>query len=276
MRFWGRIALILSLLPLPAHADAPTRSLRPAMHPARQPEVVPLFLTSLRPRARPSDPNASAALPRLASAVPLTVLPRPRPRPVSAPLPRAEALPAPVDPAPKRERQKKVRGGYVCGDRDILGDPLPPITSNVRGCGVAEPVRVSSVAGVRLRPAATMDCETAGALEKWIRKGMRPSFGNRKIVELRIAADYICRPRNNVKGNKISEHGRGKAIDIAAFVFSDGREWSVAQDYNRQIRKAHKSACGIFGTTLGPGSDGFHEDHLHFDTANSRGGPYCR
>ena len=41
------------------------------------------------------------------------------------------------------------------------------------------------------------------------------------------------------------------------------------------MRAAHRAACGIFGTTLGPGSDGYHEDHLHFDTV-SRGSPYCR
>jgi hypothetical protein len=27
---------------------------------------------------------------------------------------------------------------------------------------------------------------------------------------------------------------------------------------------------------LGPGSDGFHEDHLHYDVARHGGGAYCR
>lgn len=36
-----------------------------------------------------------------------------------------------------------------------------------------------------------------------------------------------------------------------------------------------KGACGTFNTVLGPGSDRFHRDHLHFDTARGRG-PYCR
>ena len=86
----------------------------------------------------------------------------------------------------------------------------------------------------------------------------------------------MCRTRNNVRGAKISGHGRGKAVDIAGFVFSDGKEWTVEHDYNKTIRKAQKAACGIFGTTLGPGSDGYHEDHLHFDTASYRNGSYCR
>ena len=122
----------------------------------------------------------------------------------------------------------------------------------------------------------TITCDTAQALRTWVDSAMRPAFGKREVVELRIAAHYICRPRNNKKGNKISEHGRGKALDIGGFVFSDGSEWSIARDYNAQIRKAHKGACGIFGTTLGPGSDGYHEDHLHFDTARYNSGTYCR
>jgi hypothetical protein len=38
----------------------------------------------------------------------------------------------------------------------------------------------------------------------------------------------------------------------------------------------HRAACGTFGTTLGPGSDGMHEDHFHYDTARHRNGAYCR
>ena len=109
-----------------------------------------------------------------------------------------------------------------------------------------------------------------------MREGMAPAFGNREVVQLHIFGSYMCRSRNNVRGAKISEHGRGKAVDIAGFIFSDGKEWTVARDYNKQIRRAQKAACGIFGTTLGPGSDGYHEDHLHFDTAERRGSAYCR
>jgi hypothetical protein len=36
-----------------------------------------------------------------------------------------------------------------------------------------------------------------------------------------------------------------------------------------------KAACGPFNTVLGPGSDPFHGDHFHLDTARGRG-PYCR
>ena len=32
---------------------------------------------------------------------------------------------------------------------------------------------------------------------------------------------------------------------------------------------------GIFGTTLGPDGDRYHKNHMHFDTADQRNGPYC-
>ncbi len=175
----------------------------------------------------------------------------------------------------RQDSPREPASGYVCGDRAIKGTELARITSKTRGCGVEEPVRVTHVAGVRLSTPATIDCATASALKTWVQKGLQPAF-RKEIVEIQIAASYICRPRNNKRGAKISEHGRGKAVDVSGLVFADGREVSVARDYGREFRKAHRAACGIFGTTLGPGSDGYHEDHLHFDTASYRNGPYCR
>ncbi len=74
----------------------------------------------------------------------------------------------------------------------------------------------------------------------------------------------------------MSEHGMGRAIDIGGVVLADGSRLIVAQDWpDPALRQMHEAACGTFSTTLGPGSDGFHEDHLHYDTARGRG-PYCR
>ena len=84
-----------------------------------------------------------------------------------------------------------------------------------------------------------------------------------------------------MNGAKISEHGKGKAIDIAAILLNNGDEMDVLGDYkrgkySRALKAMYRSACGTFGTTLGPGSDGMHEDHLHFDTASYRNGSYCK
>lgn len=173
--------------------------------------------------------------------------------------------------------------GNLCGIRGVQGEVIPPITSQVAGCGVAAPVRVTHVDGVKLSQAAIMDCETTAALHRWVKNGVKPAVGRRGggVSELRVAAHYVCRPRNHREGARISEHGRGRAIDISAIVLADGTEMNVLRDWHGSrhstaLRKMHRAACGTFGTTLGPGSDGMHEDHFHYDTARHRGGPYCR
>lgn len=285
MRAFCVLVLVAALGALPAAAEAPSSSPRPLPRPVTVAVITPEAATAAappsaavaRPRRRPPQAIPGPDQPALAPAAEIAALARPRRRPdglgsdLSSPTDAA-----PISAKPKPGKARKSGKGSVCGDPAIKGDTLARIRSQVTGCGVEAPVRVTSVDGIRLSPAPTLDCDTAIALKRWVQKGMRPAFGNREVSDLRIAAHYICRPRNNIKGNKVSEHGRGKAIDISGFIFSDGKEWSVAKDYNKQIRKAHKAACGIFGTTLGPGSDGYHEDHLHFDTANNGGGPYCR
>lgn len=248
---------------------------------------------SLRPRPRPAGLVAAApsrVLVMVAQAGPDTLRPVPRPGMIAAtPTASAAAMPAPQAERrsgglfgglfggnKKPPRSTASVAGSVCGDPAIRGEDIARITSKVRGCGIEEPVRVTSIDGIRLNSAATIDCNTATALRTWIDQGLRPAFKGREIVEVRIAASYICRPRNNIRGNRISEHGRGKAVDVAGVVFSDGELITVSDDYGAKLRRAHKAACGIFGTTLGPGSDGYHEDHLHFDTASYRSGPYCR
>lgn len=278
MRGLGFLALVLALGTGPLQADAPQTSIRPMPRPLVGTAVVvvvdPAAPVLIRPRPRPPELLAPAIVQPDAVAQVAVLRPRARPEGLLSQAPVAEIAATPTQKKPKRE--KTAQTGAVCGDPAIKGENLAQISSKVQGCGVSEPVRVTSISGIRLSQPATIDCETAIALKTWVEQAMRPAFGGREVVELRIAAHYICRPRNNVKGNKVSEHGRGKAIDIAGFIFSDGKEWSVARDYNKQIRKAHKGACGIFGTTLGPGSDGYHEDHLHFDTAHHRNGSYCR
>lgn len=249
----------------------------------------------LRPRSRPAalllpSPATQATAPEPALAEPTALATaaagtparslRPKPRPDArtnltlAAAPTREPQP---EPQQSRKKQEKLSNkGSVCGDPAIKGEALAPIKGKVKGCGLDKPVRVTSISGIRLNQPATFSCDTAQAMKSWIENGLRPAMGRREVVEIRVAASYICRTRNNKKSAKISEHGRGRAVDVAGFVFADGTEWSITRNYNKQVRRAHKAACGIFGTTLGPGSDGYHEDHLHFDIARNSNGPYCR
>ncbi len=290
MRAIGPLMLLCATLAGMALAEPPKTSPRPVLRPAlAEATVEPTVETEampavvLRPRHRPDgflapSPAALELTPEIAAAPDTTqsaamLRPHPRPKNLAAP---DDELAADQPESTEKPNKKQSRKGSVCGDPDIRGQEIPSITSKTKGCGVAEPVRVTAINGIPFSQPATFDCDTARALKRWMREGMTPAFGNREVVQLHIFGSYMCRSRNNVRGAKISEHGRGKAVDIAGFVFSDGREWTVARDYNKQIRRAQKAACGIFGTTLGPGSDGYHEDHLHFDTADYRSGAYCR
>lgn len=178
-------------------------------------------------------------------------------------------------------RRAERRKGQVCGDPEIQGDVVGFVPGRINGCGVSEAVRVKSVSGVTLSQPATLDCNTARALKTWTvksaQKNLRDIGGG--LASLRVAAHYACRTRNNQPGGRISEHGRGKAIDISGFVLRDGTTLTVLRDWNarnRALKRMHSDACGTFGTVLGPNSDRFHQDHFHFDTARHRGGAYCR
>ena len=180
-------------------------------------------------------------------------------------------------------KNKKRNRGYVCGNRQIQGAPAADIPPKLRGCGLTGGVRVTSVAGVTLSQASLMTCETAEALHKWVDRDVVKAFGRgqKQVVELRVAAHYSCRTRNNRPGAKISEHGRGKAIDISGFRLANGDMITVLKGWEqrrtrRVLRKMWRGACGPFGTVLGPNADRYHRDHFHFDTARHRGGAYCR
>ncbi|MBY6114145.1 extensin family protein [Mameliella alba] len=173
--------------------------------------------------------------------------------------------------------------GSVCGDPSLKGEVVGKVPGRLPGCGIEDAVRLYSVGNVRLTEGALMDCRTARALEVWVREGARPAVGRRGggLDGLKVAAHYSCRTRNNQPGAPISEHGRGKAIDISALILKDGSRITVEDGWNKRkdgkaLRKMHGKACGVFGTVLGPESDPWHRDHFHFDTRRHGNGAYCR
>jgi len=243
---------------------------------------------SLRPVARTSA--AQRRFRTAAAAVAAT--PRGPARAAAVPTLTVPTLTAPTPTAPVRVAAGGGQGAAVagpsgpglCGVAGLQGRRLSRIGSSTQGCGIAEPVSVTHVHGIRLTQAATLDCDAARATARWVRDVMVPAVGNRGggISEIRVAAHYACRPRNNQRGARVSEHGRGRAIDISGYRLANGTQVSVLTDYARgphsaALRRMRAGACGIFRTTLGPGSDRFHADHFHFDVAQHRGGgTYCR
>lgn len=239
--------------------------------PAQSPLVVPAAT-----QVAAADTTEGAAL---ASTPPVFSSPRPPSRPANLQR-RATVAAAPV---PQQSTPRVAGSGAICGDPNIQGRVVPAIAGRLNGCGVANPVQVTSVHGITLSTAATMNCETAQALSAWTKNGAIPAVGSMGggIAQFRVVAHYACRTRNSQPGARISEHGKGRAIDIAAFRLRNGDNITLLQGWGdrRQgavLRQMWQAACGPFGTVLGPESNRFHRDHFHFDTASYRSGPYCR
>jgi hypothetical protein len=157
--------------------------------------------------------------------------------------------------------------------------------SEGNGCGVSNGYKVFAVSDVAFSQPATITCNVANTFNGWLENSVQPNAKNiygERVVAVKVAASYACRPRNNVRGAKLSEHGMGNAIDIAGFTLASGKEVTVLTDYygggedSRFLKNVRSDACGPFNTVLGPGSDASHKDHLHMDLQRERGGgPYC-
>ncbi|MGB0798570.1 MAG: extensin family protein [Planktomarina sp.] len=231
--------------------------------------VAPLFvLMCSSVQAQTLRPEARVEVVPVITAVETSLLPQARPKAVE-------------DAAARIAAQR--RAGSVCGVTAIQGRRVANIPGRIAGCGVSNPVKVTSVSGVRLSTAATMDCTTAKTLNRWVAQGLKPTVGSFRggVREMHVVAHYACRTRNNQPGAKISEHGRGRAIDIAGFRMHDGSRITLLNDWGRGragriLKQLHARACGPFGTVLGPNANRFHKDHFHFDTARYRSGSYCR
>ena len=85
---------------------------------------------------------------------------------------------------------------------------------------------------------------------------------------------YDCRGRNRVAGAKISEHGKANALDIARCGWPTASSSNLTDPHvpHGFREKVRTSVCARFTTVLGPGSDGYHENHIHVDLAQRRSG----
>ncbi len=148
-------------------------------------------------------------------------------------------------------------------------------------CNVASPLSVASIgSGVAIAPAAILNCRTAEALALWARDVMSPAAAKHldaKPNKLVNASAYVCRPRNNQAGAKLSEHATANAFDISEIAFADRNPVAIAsrglgEPEGRFQRAIREGSCRYFTTVLGPGSNAAHATHFHFDMARRRGG----
>ena len=224
----------------------------------------------------------------LSAAALLARVPRARPEQEAAVLalvdPKASDGPAPVEPT--RSPDVAVDpdpDDPACMDRlrklNVVFTPEPPMGEGA--CHVPNPLKVSSVgSGVAIKPEAILNCRTAEALALWVKESMIPaarSTLNAVPEEIVHGSTYVCRPRNNLKGGKFSEHAQANAVDIAAIGFADRppveiKAYDSSAPEARFADAIRKGSCSYFTTSLGPGSDAAHATHFHFDMAERRRG----
>jgi hypothetical protein len=205
------------------------------------------------------------------AAAPRVPLPRPRPEPPAAAATDVEEPSPPEATAPTACRLRLTAALAIAPS-------LPPIAGPGE-CGAPDVVRLEAVvladqSRVAIAPPAVLRCTMAEAIVSWVREEAAPralDLGS-PLKTLDNLASFDCRGRNGILGAKISEHGKGNALDIHALKLVSGRvveltDPQVPKDFREGLRG---SVCARFMTVLGPGSDGYHEDHVHVDLAERR------
>jgi hypothetical protein len=196
-------------------------------------------------------------------------VPLPRPRPATAASAPTEEDGAAAEPTACRLRLTAALAS---------APSLPPITGPGE-CGAPDVVRLEAVvlpdhSRVAITPPAVLRCTMAEAIVSWVREEAAPralDLGS-PLKAIANLASFDCRGRNRIVGAKLSEHGKGNALDIRALTLADGKvveltDPQVPKDFRDGLRQ---SVCARFMTVLGPGSDGYHEDHVHVDLAERR------
>ncbi len=153
-------------------------------------------------------------------------------------------------------------------------------------CGASDVVRLETIVmrditQVIVRPAATLRCSMAESLALWMRNDIAPAavMLGAPLAEIANYDSFDCRGRNRIIGAQFSEHSKANALDIRALKLTNG---TVIEPTSPIVSKAfretmRKSACKRFMTVLGPGSDGYHETHVHVDLAErARGYRICQ
>lgn len=148
------------------------------------------------------------------------------------------------------------------------------------GCSAMGSVKLLDI-GVPATNLGAMTCNLAANFAAWARYGVQPAARlilGAEIERIETFGTYNCRP---IAGSgKLSEHAHSNAVDVSAFVLSDGRRITIEQGWNgdKQTRQfleiVRASACKRFRTVLSPDYNIAHRDHFHFDMGG-RGG-FCR
>jgi hypothetical protein len=203
-------------------------------------------------------------------------VPLPKPRPLDAPVAKPDGAAAGRETLAGTDKPAAAQPSacrVALTDAIAIAPSIPDIRG-AGGCGGEDLVRLEAVVlpdkrRVPVEPAAVLRCAMASAIADWIRTDMAQlakSLGS-AISSLDNFDSFECRGRNRIVGAQLSEHGRANALDVRSLKLADGRSISLTdRTVPRGLREGVlRSACARFSTVLGPGSDWYHEDHIHLD-----------
>jgi hypothetical protein len=218
-------------------------------------------------------------------------IPLPKPRPEEAPkaadeaAPEADGKPSPDKPGANKPAEaappseKQLSACRLALTEEIAVAPSIPDIHGPGACGGEDLVRLEAIVlpdkrKVAVKPAAILRCTMATAIADWVRTDMVPlatSLGS-TITDLDNFDSFECRGRNRVVGAMLSEHGKANALDVRSLKLANGQSISLTdRTLSRDVReRVLHSVCSRFSTVLGPGSDWYHEDHIHLDLAQRR------
>lgn len=193
---------------------------------------------------------------------------------VPNPRPRTSRPVAPPAETPAAFRKCLADLSALGAKVEVLPDRTYP-----NGCSATAAVKLVAI-GIPVTNLGAVKCGLAVPLTQWVRQAVQSAARDRLkgyVVKIESFGSFACRPINNVEGNKLSEHGRANAVDIAAFDLADGRRITIRDGWNGAdadarafLRQLRDAACRRFNIVLSPDANAFHRDHLHFDMGNGR------
>jgi hypothetical protein len=199
-------------------------------------------------------------------------VPLPRPRPPAWPEPHSFAEAA----GPDFNTADVTSAPSDCNQRlaTIAIVELLPRLIGPGDCGARDMVRLDAVVlpdhrRVEVKPTAVLRCAMAESFAAWVRDEASADIAplGAALRGIETYGSYECRGRNSVIDAKLSEHGKGNAIDVRALVLAGDRRTELTdENVAKPLREALRdSACHRFTTVLGPGADSYHNNHIHLD-----------
>jgi len=168
-------------------------------------------------------------------------IPLPRPRPAEIPEPPAEM--SAEEPAPPSACRLRLTAQLAVAPS--LSAPVGPGECNVEDVVRLEAVWLTDKTRVAVTPPAIVRCSFAEAIVRWVREDLAPA----------------TRGKANALYVRSVKLASGSVIELT--------DPSADKSFRERVRK---STCARFTTVLGPGSDGYHENHIHVDLAERAGG----